>query len=116
MNDILPDAVLRGLDEARRARSRKSSRMRVKAGDRTFVILRHWDGGFSLDATDAPGLRGHVDLYDGQAHVRRALVMSSAEVDGERIFEIKSSTTAMTAPPADFADAPEPPAGLLPAY
>ncbi len=88
--------------------------MKVRTGGQEFVILRYWHDGFSLDAGDAPALRGLVDLYEQDKHLCQALIVTSAEEDGEQVFEFKSSTRATrSAPPADFVrDTPEP-AGLL---
>ena len=69
MSEYLPKEVRDGLERARKANMRKRSRMRVRVGDHDFTILRHWENGFSLDAEDAPSLRGLVDVYDGGRHL-----------------------------------------------
>ena len=53
MSEYLPQDVRDGLELARKQKLRQKSRMRVRAGDQTFTILRHWDTGFALDADDA---------------------------------------------------------------
>ena len=61
MSEFLPKDVREGLEMARKQKLRKKSRLRVKAGEQTFTILRYWDKGFALDVDDAPNLRGLVD-------------------------------------------------------
>ncbi|MFD0981549.1 hypothetical protein [Tropicimonas aquimaris] len=115
MSEFLPKEVREELESARKETKRRRSRMVVRVGDEDFTILRHWEGGFALDVADAPGLRGLVDLYDGGRHLCQALIVASAEADGERVFEVKRTTPAAgAAPAADFVrDRPEP-SGLLP--
>lgn len=111
----LPKDVRDGLDAARAARRKRPGRLRVRAGDREFVILRHWETGFALAAADGAGLPGRVDLFDGARHLCQALVLASTEEGGERLFEFKYATPVTDhAPPADFARDPDAPAGLLP--
>ncbi|MCC7319405.1 MAG: hypothetical protein IT542_00345 [Rubellimicrobium sp.] len=114
MNDYLPEAVRKGLEDARLAMFRRSSRLCIHDGDRIHRILRIWDGGFALGAADAPHLRGFVDLYDGPKHVYQCLVIASREEAGERIFEFKWNTAVADRAPADYARDPETPAALLP--
>lgn len=102
MSDYLPKEVREGLELARKQTLRKQSRMRVRAGDETFTILRYWDGGFSLDAEDAPKLRGLVDVYDGARHVSQCLIIASEEDAGERRFEFKRATQAADNAPLDY--------------
>lgn len=102
MSEFLPKEVREGLQEARKQTLRKKSRMRVKVGDQMFTILRYWDQGFSLDATEAPALRGLVDLYDGARHLSQCLIVASEEEDGQMVFEYKRATAAHDAPPLDY--------------
>ncbi len=102
MSDYLPKDVREGLELARKQSLRKKSRMRVRAGDETFTILRYWEDGFSLDAEEAPRLRGLVDLYDGGRHLSQCLIIASAEEAGERRFEFKRATVASDNAPLDY--------------
>lgn len=102
MSDFLPKEVREGLEQARKQSLRKKSRMKVKVGDQTFTVLRHWEDGFSLDAEEAPRLRGLVDLYDGGRHLSQCLIITSAEGDGERVFEFKRATVASDNAPLDY--------------
>lgn len=114
MSDFLPEAVRKGLEDARLAMLRRSGRLCVHEGDRVHRVLRLWDGGFSLAAKDAPPLRGHVDLYDGARHIYQCLVVASHVEDGERIFEFKWSTAVADRPAADFVREVEAPVALIP--
>ncbi len=102
MTEFLPEAVRKGLEDARKAAQRRSSRLCVHDGDKVFRVLRLWDGGFAVDAEDAPKLRGHVDIYDGARHLYQCLVMTSREEAGERIFEFKWHTAVADRPADDF--------------
>ena len=113
MNDILPEAVLRGLEQARKAAERKSNRLCVHAGDDVYRVHRLWEDGFAMNADDAPNLRGHVQIYDGSRHLYQALVVTSREEEGERIFEFKWSQAAASGPAADYVVTKEEPAGLI---
>ena len=112
MNDFLPKEVLEGLELARKQKLRKKSRMRVHAGEETFTVLRYWDDGFSLDAEEAPRLRGLVDLYDGGRHLSQCLIITSEEDGGERVFEFKRATPAADQAALDY-EKQSGPAGLL---
>ena len=109
MTDHLSKEIRAGLDEARRHRPRKAPRMTVRTGGQAFTILRHWDRGFTLAVADAPGLRGLVDLYEGGRHVCQALVVTSREEAGERVFEFKfANRVTETAPSPDCVRGPDP--------
>ena len=102
MNDFLPKDVLEGLEQARKLSLKKQSRLKVRAGDQTFSILRYWDDGFALDADEAPQLRGLVDVYDGARHMSQCLIIASEEEGGERVFEFKRATVATDNAPLDY--------------
>ncbi len=114
MSEFLPQDVRRELEQARRAKRRLRTHMCVRVGGHDFTILRYWETGFALEASDAPGLRGLVDLYDHGRHLCQALIVASSELDNERVFEVKLTTPAIkTAPPVDFVRERPEPAGLL---
>lgn len=114
MSDFLPEAVRKGLEDARLAMLRRSSRLCIHDGDRIHRVLRLWDGGFSLASEDAPVLRGFVDLYDGPKQIYQCLVVASHDEDSERIYEFKWHTAVADQPPADFAREGEGPVALIP--
>lgn len=113
MSEFLPKEVRDGLEKARKDALKKKNRLRVKAGDEIFKILRMGEAGFTLDAETAPHLRGLVDIYDGSRHLYQALIVASSEEGGELRFEFKRNTQATDRPPLDFYRAPDAPVGLL---
>ena len=113
MSEYLSKEVRAGLELARKHNQRKRSRLKVKAGDETFTILRYWDDGFALDSDDAPTLRGLVDVFDGSRHMSQCLIVASSEEAGERVFEFKRSTPAMDRPPLDYSRDENAPVALI---
>jgi hypothetical protein len=114
MSEFLPQDVRAGLEEARKTRLGRKSRLRVSAGDETFQILRFWEDGFSLDADQTTHLRGLVDIYDGSRHLYQSLIVASEVEAGELICVMKRSTAALDRAPVDFARDENAPVGLLP--
>lgn len=83
------------------------TRRTLRVGDQIVPILRFWDNGFAVDIEELPPARGRVDLFEGDRHVSRALVMQSREEGGERIFEVKFATPVSDrAPVVDFVSEP----------
>ncbi|MEP2028333.1 MAG: hypothetical protein ABJI96_06450 [Paracoccaceae bacterium] len=113
MTTFLPKEVLAGLDAARLAALKKSSRLRLVVDDQIYPILRLWSTGFALDVSDAPHLRGLVDLYDGANHLYQCLIVALEEENGELIFEFKRSTVAADTAPLDFFREKNTPVALL---
>lgn len=109
----LPEEVQAGLDAARKRALLKSHRLRVQTGEESYRVLRAWEGGFALEAEDAPHLRGLVDLYDGARLVSKCLIVASGEEGGEMRFEYKRTTEATGEQPLDFCRDPEAPVALL---
>lgn len=116
MTDYLPKEVLEGLELARKRELMKNSRLRVHVGDEVFPVLRFWETGFSLDAEDAPHLRGLVDLYDGARHLYQCLIVASEEENGLMVFEFKRSTAAHDSAPVDFERDANAPVALITDY
>ncbi|KAA9007056.1 hypothetical protein [Histidinibacterium aquaticum] len=112
--EYLPESVRLGLEQARRTNEARKSRLQVEAGGRRIRVLRAWDKGFAVEAGATEMLRGLVDIYEGQRHVSRALIVTSREEEGELIYEFKRETRASDAPPVDFERPDNAPAGLLP--
>lgn len=102
MSEFLPKEVREGLELARRLDLKKNARLRVHTDDEIFPVRRFWDGGFALDAENAPQLRGLVDLYDGARHLYQCLIIASEESGGEMIYEFKRNTAAVDKAPLDF--------------
>ena len=114
MSEYLPREGRAGLELARKAQRRKTSRLNVKVGDQTFAILRYWDDGFSVDPVEASGLRGLVDVYEGARHLSQCLIVASSEEAGEMVYEFKRATPHMDHAPADYEIDAEAPVALLP--
>lgn len=109
MSTYVPSAVQDALDDARIARLRKSSKLRIETADGYFRVLRLWEGGFSVASEDAPHLRGYVDLYEGPSQLFQCLIIASSEEAGEMRYEFKRLTAVSHTQPSDFAsDAPAP--------
>ena len=113
MSEYLPKEVRDGLERAHKANLRKRSRMRVRVGETDFTILRYWDTGFSLDADDAPSVRGLVDVYDGARHMSQCLIVASSEEDGEMVYEYKRSTRSAEGPALDYEKDAQAPVALI---
>jgi hypothetical protein len=73
-----------------------------------------WDIGFSMDAEDAPHLRGHVELFDGARHLYQCLVIASDRQGDEMHFEFKWHTPVADRAALDYAADREGPVALLP--
>lgn len=116
MTDFLPEAVRKGLEDARMAMLRRSSRLCIHNGEEIHRVLRLWDGGFTLSSQNPPHLRGFVDLYDGPRHMYQCLVITSHDEGDERVFTFKWNRPVAESPPADFVHEVEQPAGLLSRY
>lgn len=114
MSDYLPKEVREGLEAARKAELRRKSRLRVKAGDAYYPVLRFWDNGFAFDAADAPHLRGLVDLYNGGVHLYQCLIVASEEDGGMMKYEFKRATEAVDRAPLDYPRDENAPVALLP--
>ncbi len=113
MFEFLPKEVRQGLEQARKRDLRRKSRLRVHTDDEIFPVLRFWETGFSLEAENAPHLRGLVDLYDGSRHLYQCLVVASDEENGQMIYEFKRSTAAKDKAPLDFERDENAPVALL---
>ncbi|GAA6209057.1 hypothetical protein NBRC116601_23500 [Cognatishimia sp. WU-CL00825] len=113
MTTFLSKEVQAGLDAARKSGLKKKNRLRVRAGDEIYPVLRFQDDGFTLDVEEAPNLRGLVDLYDGARHLYQCLVVASV-VDGDEMFyEFKRATAARKEPPLDFVQEEDAPVALV---
>ena len=115
MTEDLPEAVRQGLEAARAAALRRSNRLCIHDRGAVHRILRMWENGFALVATDAPPLRGYVDLYDGPKHLSSCLIVASDDGEnGERTYEFKLQTPVADRPAADFERTETAPAALIP--
>lgn len=113
MSEFLPKEVREGLEMARKAALLKKSRLRIQVEGETYAVLRFWETGFSLDAEDAPHLRGLVDLFDGSRHLYQCLIVASEEEGGQMTYEFKRATPAVDKAPLDFVRDENAPVALL---
>lgn len=113
MSEFLPKEVREGLELARKHRLRKKSRLKVKAGEQTFTILRYWEEGFALDADEAPKLRGLVDVFDGTRHLSQCLIVASEKEAGEMVFEFKRATPHADKAALDYERSDDAPVALI---
>lgn len=74
----------------------------VRAGGKSWPVLRCTARGFCVADEDVPRLRGLVDLYDGERHVMQCLVVGASAGDGEIVYEFKRATLIRDAAPVDF--------------
>ncbi|WP_439103725.1 hypothetical protein [Celeribacter marinus] len=114
MSEYFSKEVREGLELARKAGLKKRSRLRVRAGEATYPVLRMWDTGFALDSDDTAHLRGLVDVFDGTKHLYQALIVASQFEDHEVQFEFKRSTAAADKAPLDYDRPDDAPIALLP--
>ncbi|PJE29057.1 hypothetical protein SAMN06297129_1073 [Pseudooceanicola antarcticus] len=113
MSTFLPKELEEGLQEARKYRARKASRLRVEADGKSFPVLKRWENGFSVDAEVVPPLRGNVELFEGSRFLSTCLIIASAEEGGQMRYEYKRSTPARDAAPLDFQKDADAPVALL---
>ena len=113
MTDYLTKELQEGLAQARKLAAKKNARLRVQVGEETYPVIRIWENGFSLDADDAPHMRGLVDLYDGARHTAQCLIIASEEESGEMRYEYKRTTQAHERAPLDFAREESAPIALI---
>jgi len=109
----LPREVKEGLRLARLRDLGRKNRLRLRAGDEEFPILRLWDGGFALDAETPVNLRGFVDIYDGARQLYQCLVVCSSLENQERIYEFKRQTAVTSGPALDYVRDETAPVALL---
>jgi hypothetical protein len=114
MSTYLSKEVRDGLDAARLASLKKSSRLRVLVGDEFHTVLRLWRNGFAVEEATAPSLRGLVDLYDGAHHLYQCLIVASEAEAGEMRYDFKRNTVAVDTAPLDHYRDPKAPIALLP--
>jgi hypothetical protein len=102
MLEHLPPEIEAGLRLAQKRDLKRKSRLRVHIGGQVFPVLRLWDNGLALDASQTTHLRGSVDVYDGAVHIFQCLIIASSVENGELICDFKRSTSVVGAPALDF--------------
>ena len=102
MSTFLSKDVIAGLEAAQKADLRKKSRFRVESNKNSYPVLQLKKSGFCVEVERAPMIRGLVDLYDGDKHLKQCLIVASKEENGIVHFEYKRNTNTQTAAPRDF--------------
>lgn len=113
MFEFMSKEVREGLELARKAQVAKKSRLRVQIGDDVYPILRFSEKSFSIDAEDAPHMRGLVDIFDGARHLYQALIMATSFDGHAMVYEFKRNTLASDKAPLDFERDETAPAALI---
>tara|TARA_B100000676_G_C17297145_1_gene445334 strand:- start:42 stop:392 length:351 start_codon:yes stop_codon:yes gene_type:complete len=102
MSTFLSKDVLAGLEVAQKMSLKQKTRLFVKFNKNYFPVMRLTKNGFSVEAEMAPMIRGLVDLYDGDRHLKQCLLVASKEENGLVHFDFKRKTTTQTSAPKDF--------------
>lgn len=113
MLESLPDSISAELRAARTKAAQKGNRLRVEANGQSYRVLRLTPEGFALDVSDAPKLRGLVDLFDGSRHLSQCLIVAASAEGDEMVYDFKRNTAAGDRPPLDFVRDVEAPIALL---
>jgi hypothetical protein len=114
MSSFLPQSVRDELAAAQKVTRRRRATRMVHVGDAAYPILDMTEGGFSVEAEDAPHLRGLIDIYDGPRHLYRALIVASEQEGDMMRYEFKRNPPAATQAPVDFETTGEQPVAFLP--
>lgn len=102
MIEMLPEAVRRGLEQARKSSLHRNDRLCVHDGDDIYRVLRFWEDGLSIDAKHGDRLRGRVEIYDGARHLYQCLIENGRQEADEIIFDFKWLHPVAEQPAADF--------------
>ncbi len=114
MSSFLPQSVRDELAAAQKQTRRRKACRVVHVQDEAYPILEFTEDGFSVDAEDAPRLRGLIDIFDGPRHLYQALIVASSK-DGDLMrYEFKRNTATAQKPAVDFEQKPDAPLAYLP--
>ena len=102
ISTFLSKGVLAGIEAAQKTSLKKKNRLRVKFNKNYFPVMRLTKNGFSVEAEMAPMIRGLVDLYDGDRHLKQCLIVASKEENGLVYFDFKREAATQTSAPKDF--------------
>ena len=102
MSTFLSKDVLDGIEAAQKTSFKKKNRLLVEFNKNHYPIIRLTQNGFCVDAEMAPIVRGLVDLYDGDKHLKQCLIVASKEENGIVHFDYKRNTATQTSAPKDF--------------
>ena len=85
----------------------------VRTVDGVFPVLKFWRDGFQVAEADAPQLRGHVDILNGENRVARCLIVFAKAEFGVATYEFKRRTDDAAQGPVDYAADENAPVALL---
>ncbi len=102
MSTFLSKDVLAGIEAAQKTGLKKKNRFRVEFNKKHYPIIRFTKSGFCVEAEMAPMIRGLVDLYDRDKHLKQCLIVASKEENGVIHFDFKRKTATQKSAPKDF--------------
>ena len=102
MSTFLSKDVLAGIEAAQKTSFKTKNRFRVEFNKNHYPIIWLTQNGFCVEAEMAPMIRGLVDLYDGDKHLKQCLIVASREENGIVHFDFKRDTDTQTSAPKDF--------------
>ena len=102
MSTFLSKDVLAGLEAAQKTDLKKKNRFRVEFNKKNYPVVKLTKSGFCVEAENAPMIRGLVDLYDRDKHLKQCLIVAAKEENGIVHFDYKRNTTTQTSAPKDF--------------
>tara|TARA_B100000902_G_scaffold120694_1_gene120960 strand:- start:49 stop:399 length:351 start_codon:yes stop_codon:yes gene_type:complete len=102
MSTFLSKDVLAGIEAAQKTSLKKKNRLRVEFNKNNFPVMGLTKNGFCVAAEMAPMIRGLVNLYDGDKHLKQCLIVASKEENGIIHFDFKRTTATQTSAPKDF--------------
>ena len=102
MTTFLSKDILAGLEAAQKTDSKKKNRFRIEFNKTHYTVIRLTKSGFCVEAEKAPMIRGLVDLYDRDKHLKQCLIIAAKEENGLVHFDFKRKTKTQASAPKDF--------------
>ena len=102
MSTFLSKDVLAGLEAAQKTNLKTKKRLRVEFNKKRYSVIKLTKSGFCVEAKKAPMIRGLVDLYDRDKHLKQCLIVAAKEENGIVYFDYKRNTTTQASAPKDF--------------
>ncbi|QPH52767.1 hypothetical protein [Pontivivens ytuae] len=112
MDIHLPQDVATALREGDPAPKRAKTRPRARMGKQVIDLISLDETGFTV-AGDAPLLRGHLSLYDGERHLADCLIVTAAHEGPLVRYEYKRRTDVTDTAALDYVRDPSAPVALL---
>ena len=92
---------------------RRGPRYAMRSDDRVYPILRMERDGFTIAGTEAPTLRGFVDILLNEARIARCLIFCVSSEGGVVTYGFKRMTADGPQTPTDFVERTDRPVALL---